>query len=173
MKSIISAIATALRATFTFLRALISVPGRLVAGLLGGSVEPPPVGDSPLVRDLKAEFAEAETMRETCENIAAIVAAWCADCMVADRPLPAPKPPRVSRAVADWLPGLTREECAELVCAGKRGISRHIDGSRPLPGVRRVQRLTSMSAWPATAPVSQAPAFAAIATLAPRGPSAN
>lgn len=173
MKSILAAIGTALRSAFAFFRALISIPGRLVAGLFGGSAEPPPVGDSPLVRDLKQEFTEAETMQKTCENIAAIIAAWCADCIVADRLLPAPKPPRVSRAVADWLPGLKREECTELVCAGKRGISKHIDGSRPLPGVRRVQRLTSLSAWPAPAPVSPAPAFAAIATLAPRGPSAN
>jgi hypothetical protein len=173
MRAMFAAIVGALRAIFSFARAVISVPGRLVAGLLGGSATPPPAGDSPLVTDLKAELAEAtENTKRICERIAAAIAAWCADSMIAGRPLPAPRPPQVSRAVANWLPGLTREECAELVCAGKQEVCDHISGVREIPGVRPVQSLVALDKWDPLAPLlSGTPGFAVIAAELAAGPS--
>ncbi|SDG60225.1 hypothetical protein SAMN05216338_1001872 [Bradyrhizobium sp. Rc2d] len=165
MKSIFAAIGTALRATFALLRALISIPGRLFAGLLGGSIEAPPEpGSSELVRSLRAELEETgDRTRRNAEKIAAIVAAWCADSMLAGRPLPAPTPPRVSRGVANWLPGLSREECAEIVCAGKEAVCEHIAGVCAIRGVRPVQRLEALSTWPSAAPVvAEPPGFLSI-----------
>lgn len=163
MKSLFAAIGTALRAAFSFLRSVISIPGRLVAGLLGGTAEVPPAGDSPLVEELQAELSEtAEVTRRNAEKIAAIVSAWCADSMIAGRPLPAPVPPRVTRAVANWVPGLTREECAELVCAGKDAVCEHIAGTCAIVGVRPVQRLDPLSAWaPAQLSFEPSPGFLA------------
>jgi hypothetical protein len=164
MKSIFAAIGTVLRAAFTLVRSLISISGRLVAGLLGGSAAPPPAGDSPLVESLREEYqAQNEVSGKNTENIAAIVSAWCADSMIAGRPLPPPLPPRVTRAVANWLPGLTREECAELVCAGEDVVCEHIAGICSIAGVRPVQRLEALPAWaPATPIFDESLGFATI-----------
>lgn len=173
MQSIFAAIGTALRAAFTVLRAVISLPGRLVVGLLGGSAAPPPAGDSPLVQELQAELdAEGDRMKKNAENIAAIVAAWCADCLIAGRPLPAPTPPHVPRAVSDWLPGLTREECTEIVCAAKQAVFEHIEGRSIVSGVRPVQRLDAIVEWsPEPACVEPAPGFELIAPTGRAAPS--
>ena len=165
LKSFVSAVVSALRAGFRVVRAVISIPGRLVAGMLGGTAEPPPAGDSPLVRDLKAELAESEEIKKNCEKIASIIAAWCAESMIAGRPLPAPRPPQVSRAVADWLPGLTREECAELVCASKQTVFEHVRGVRDIPGVRPVQRLAALTEWTPEPIFNGSSGFAAIAAM--------
>lgn len=174
LRSILSSIGTALRSAFALVRQVLSIPGRLVAGMLGGSIETPPEpGSSPLVQSLKAELEESgERARRNTEKIAAIVAAWCADSMLAGHPLPAPTPPRVTRAVADWLPGLLREECAEIVCAGKEAISAHITGAGAIRGIRPVQRLDALKSWPAPAWEEPAPGFLSIALdLAKAAPS--
>ena len=156
MKTIFAAIGAALRAAFSMFWTLCCMPGRLLAGLLGGSV-PAPVGDSPLVEQLQEEI-DLDAIRKNAERAASIVSGWCIDSMTAGRPLPAPIPPRVSRGVAQWLPGLTREECAELVCAGKEAICEHLAGTCAILGVRPVQRLQALSAWePATAWVEPSP----------------
>ena len=176
LRSIISSVGAALRSALAVIRQVLSIPGRLVAGLLGGSFETPPEpGSSELVQSLRAELEETgERTRRNAEKIAAIVAAWCADSMLAGRPLPAPTPPRVSRAVANWLPGLTREECAEIVCAGKEAILAHIDGSGSIRGVRPVKRLEPLSSWPAPAWEEPAPGFLSIALdLAKAAPSSS
>jgi len=165
LRSILSAVGTALRSAFAVICQVLSIPGRLFAELLGGSIEAPPEpGSSELVRSLRAELDETgERTRCNAEKIAAIVAAWCADSMLAGRPLPAPTPPRVSRAVANWLPGLSREECAEIVCAGKEAVCEHIAGTCAIKGVRPVQRLEALSAWPTAAPVfAEPPGFLSI-----------
>lgn len=176
LKSIVSAIGAALRGAFAVLRQVLAIPGRLFAGLLGGSVEAPPEpGSSELVQSLRAELDEAgERTRRNSEKMAAIIAAWCADSMLAGHPLPAPTPPRVSRAVANWLPGLSREECAEIVCAGNEEVSAHIDGSGSIRGVRPVQRLEPLSSWPAPAWDGPTPGFLSIALdLAKVAPSSS
>lgn len=176
LRSIISSIGAALRSALAVIRQVLSIPGRLVAALLGGSIEAPPEpGSSDLVRSLRAELDETgDRARRNAEKIASIVAAWCADSMLAGHPLPAPTPPRVPRAVANWLPGLSREECAELVCAGNEAVSAHIDGSCMIPGVRPVQRLEAVSSWPAPAWEEPTPGFLSIALdLAKVAPSSS
>jgi hypothetical protein len=176
LKAIFSAIGAALKAAFSIVRAVISIPGRMLGAALGGRVgAPPEPGSSALVRDLEAELeAELEASRANWSRIAAIIATWCADSMIAGRPLPAPTPPRVTRAVADWLPGLTREECAELVCAGKEAVCEHVAGVCAIAGVRPVQRLQALSTWtPASAYVEPTPGFAAIAWEMPDAQSST
>ncbi|WP_256805785.1 hypothetical protein [Bradyrhizobium sp. Bra64] len=166
LRSIFSSIGAALRSAFAVIRQVLSIPGRLFAVLLGGSIETPPEpGSSELVQSLRAELDETEDRtRRDAETMAAIISAWCADSMLAGHPLPAPTPPRVSRAVSNWLPGLLREECAEIVCAGKEAVSAHIEGIRSIQGVRPVQRLEAVSAWPPAAPVfAEPPGFLSIA----------
>lgn len=176
LRSILSSIGSALRSAFAVIRQVLSIPGRLVAALLGGSIEAPPApGSSELVQSLRAELDETgDRTRRNAATIAAIVAAWCAESMLAGHPLPAPAPPRVSRAVANWLPGLSRAECAEIVCAGKEAVSAHIDGSGSIRGVRPVQRLEPLSSWPAPSWEEPAPGFLSIALdLAKAAPSSS
>src|SRR5438309_476751 len=89
LRSILSSIGSALRSAFAVIRQVLSIPGRLVAALLGGSIEAPPApGSSELVQSLRAELDETgDRTRRNAATIAAIVAAWCAESMLAGHPL--------------------------------------------------------------------------------------
>lgn len=144
-KSIMKAIGAALRATFSVLRNVISIPGRLVAGLLGGSASPPPAGDSPLVTNLKEQIAEEQASQTNYKRIAEAIWSWCIDALIAEGPVPVP--PFLPRAVKEWLPGIMPEEAERLVSADKTAIEAHVRGLFPLPGVRPVQPLAAVENW--------------------------
>jgi len=152
MRRIFAAIGAALRAAFSAFRFAISIPGRAIAWLLGGTAAPAPVGDSPLVEELKDELensraAALAASSEAASKLAAAIRMWCCAALEADGPVPVPAYPQVSRQVAAWLPGLTRNECQTLALAKENEISDHVDGRRTIAGVRPVQRLQPLPAW--------------------------
>ena len=133
VKTIISAIGTALRAVFVLARGALSIPGRLVGSLFGGGTAPP-VEDTLEVQDLVAKLAEADAEeQDNWRKIADAIWRWCVDSLIADGPVAVPS--MLPRSVREWLPGLTPQE-AELLrllveghhyktAAVVMGISRH------------------------------------------------
>jgi hypothetical protein len=158
LKSIFSAIGTALSGVFSFLRSVAAWPFRLLGGASGSLMPPPaPTVESPTVQDLRAQIASNEELAEGAARIARVIAAWAMDSVIADEPVPAPQPPRVSRSVADWLPGLSRHECLRLVSANPLQIAVHIRGRERLAGVRPVQKLAPEPWSPALAETASEP----------------
>jgi len=164
MRRIFAAIGAALRAAFSAFRFAVSIPGRALAWLLGGTAAPAPIGDSPIVQDLKGDLAETraaeaiEASARAAAQLARAIMMWCCDALEADGPVPVPPYPNVSRRVAEWLPGLTRDECQVLICAEKQAILAHIEGRQPISGVRPVQRLDARpDGWGQVPAVAQAP----------------
>ncbi|QOZ66392.1 hypothetical protein [Bradyrhizobium arachidis] len=165
LRSILSAIGAALKGAFFFVWEALRLPGRLFAGLLGGTADGPPAGDSPLVSDLKSELAERKSLADTHDKIARSVLAWAADSIIDDRP--APVPTWLPRELKNWLPGLTRDEVETLVSSDNQAISAHIREIYALNGVRKVQPLPAAEWPPEPVSVEPAPEFVRYAT-APR-----
>ncbi|MHC2844830.1 hypothetical protein [Bradyrhizobium diazoefficiens] len=144
---------------------LFGLPGRLLGGLFGGSLTPPPAGDSPLVADLKEELAARQGEDVDHAKDARLVLLWCADSIVADRPVPVPS--SLPRVVKEWLKGLSRDECELVISWEKTAISAHIRKLYALPGVRPVQPLPAAKWAPAPATVAPAPDFVLAPTPRP------
>jgi hypothetical protein len=146
MKSILSAIGAALRGVFSF---LVAFPIGLLGSVFGGAAVPAPAGDSPLVENLKARSSArtAQAISDNAEAIARRIASWAMDSIIADEPVPAPRPPHVTRAVTNWLPGLRRDECLKLITCSRTEISAHVAGTAHIEGVRAVRRLYA-EPWP-------------------------
>ncbi|GLH79755.1 hypothetical protein SSBR45G_46640 [Bradyrhizobium sp. SSBR45G] len=143
MRSILAAIGAALRGAFAVIRDVVMLPVDLLSSMFGGPLGPPPAGDSPLVAELKAKTraAQGEAIPRAAEAMAKVVSNWSMDCIIDDRRLPVPTPPRVSRDVANWLQGLTSDECVLIAKAQINAISAHIAGTAHIDGLRAVQRL--------------------------------
>lgn len=165
LRSILSAIRTALKGAFSFVWEAFCLPGRLFAGLLGGAANGPPAGDSPLVSDFKSELAERKSLADNHVKVARSVLAWAADSIIADKP--ASVPAWLPRELKNWLPGLTREEVETLISADNQAISAHVRRMFALNGVRKVQPLKPAEWPPEPVSVEPAPEFVRYAT-APR-----
>jgi hypothetical protein len=70
---------------------------------------------------------------------------WCVASLVADGH--SPIPPKMPRKIAEWLPGLTREECISLGCADRTAVSAHLRSYDLVRGVRSVRPLDRLE-WP-------------------------
>jgi len=159
LKAIFSVIGSALSGAFSFLRRAAAWPFRLFGGAFGGVMPPPaPVEASPNVLELRAQIASNEELAEGAARIARVIAQWVMGSVIADEPVPAPQPPRVSRAVADWLPGLSRDECLNLTSVNPLQIADHIRGRELLDGVRPVQKLAPERWSPALPELAVPPA---------------
>jgi hypothetical protein len=146
MRSILVAIGAALRGAFSF---LIAFPVGLLGAVFGGSAVPAPSGDSPIVAQLKAQSSArtAEQIADNAERIARRIASWAMDSVIADQPVPGPTPPHVPRAVANWLPGLSRDECLKLITCDYKHILAHVARTAHIEGVRAVAKL-DVEPWP-------------------------
>ncbi|MCS3893464.1 hypothetical protein M2171_002597 [Bradyrhizobium japonicum USDA 38] len=145
LRSIVSAIGAALKGAFSFVWEAFCLPGRLFAGLLGGTTGGPPAGDGPLVSDLKSELAERKSQADNHDKVARAVLAWAADSIIGD--MPAPVPAWLPRELKSWLPGLTRDEVETLLSSNNQAVSAHVRKIYTLTGVRKVQLLESAE-WP-------------------------
>ncbi len=58
-----------------------------------------------------------------------------------------PIPPRLPRAVRDWAPGLSPDECREIYRSSETAVSAHLQGLFDIPGVRKVEKLP-LANWP-------------------------
>ncbi|MCS3893437.1 hypothetical protein M2171_002570 [Bradyrhizobium japonicum USDA 38] len=165
-KNLISAIGAAIQGVISIVRVMLSVPGRLVGGLLGAGA-PPPAEDSPIVADMARRVAEEDAKaQDNWAQIANAIWHWCMDSLLADGPVAVP--PSLPRAVREWLPGLSSDEAEKLVSSDKNAIQFHVRLLYAIPGVRRVQRLEPVKDWPPE-PVYKdpSPGFVAYATPAP------
>ena len=169
MRSILSAIATALRGAISVLKTVVSLPGRLIGAVLGGGAGAGAAPEVPPLRDLEAELAERVDRTAIYEKTARAVMGWCADSIIDDSPKPLP--PGLPIALREWLPGLTRDECCSIINADKTAVSSHIQNAFPIHGVRRLGRLPALREWP-TEPACrpESVGFAAIAALGSLGP---
>jgi hypothetical protein len=170
MRSILSAIAAALRGIVNMLKAAVSLPGRIIGAVLGGGGAAGAAPEVPELRDLEAELAGRLDRTVLYENIARAVMGWCADTIIADRPQPLP--PGLPIAVREWLPGLTREECDIIINADKTAVFSHVQNAFTIQEVRRLGRLPALREWTAEpAYLPESAGFAAIACLESRGPA--
>lgn len=156
MRSIISAIMSALKSAFGFAATALFAPFRYLFS---------PPGGGPVEVPMPAPFeapAEKQDMTKFYDQIARLVMSWAVDSIIADAPMA--MPPKIPREVRAWMQGLTRDECAELMEAESRAVSSHIRGIFAIPGVRKLQPLRA-AAWPPEAPTMEHSGFAAIAVL--------
>lgn len=167
LRSIISALVSALKGGFRMLGRVATAPFRMLAGLGGGGLAVPP--ELPEVEPPAEDVAPVADRMQMYEDLANAVMAWAADALIADRPVPLP--PRMPVAVREWLPGLSREECWTLMEAEKRAAAAHLEGIFHLDGVRRVQRLARVEDWPAAPVETKAAGLAAIALSLEPSPS--
>lgn len=159
MRAIISAIISALRSAFSFATTALAAPFRFLNSMTGGGLAVPP--SVPMPEPFEDEPPRKD-MTEIYDEIARMILEWAADSIIADRPLPVP--PKIHREVRDWMAGLTRDECYELMEADRMAVSSHIMGLFALPGVRKVQPLEAV-VWPPRTRVMESAGFAAIAAL--------
>lgn len=157
MRSIISAITAAFKNVFGVAVALLSWPARMLFGDRGGGCVAPEI---PMPQPLPEP---PEDRTKIYEDIARAVMNWAADSVIADRPVDLP--PRLPIGIREWLPGLSRSECWELMEADRSAVCAHIQGLFALPAVRPVQRLLAVKEWPAELRVPESTGFAAIADL--------
>lgn len=155
LKSIVSAIGAALRGVFALARSVLAIPGRLAGVLLGGGAAPP-TEDTPQVQDLAAKVAAADAeAQDNWKKISDAIWRWCVDSLIADGPVAVP--PKLPRAVRDWLPGLTPQEAEIIISADRKAIQAHAMGLYDLSRVRKVQCLAPVKKW-APEPARREPA---------------
>lgn len=145
MKMLLAFLSAVMRACFSFVRRLISLPGRLAGALLGQTALPPPAEDSPLVADLEEELAQANEQESNWKKVADAIWSWAAESLSANHP--AAIPIGLPRSLKQWMVGLTVEEVEALLSADKVAIEAHARGLYTLSGLRRVQRLDPMESW--------------------------
>lgn len=168
LKTIVSAIGTALRAAFSCISAVLSLPGKLLGAAFGGPMVGPPAGDSPAVQDLAARVAaEDAKAADNWKKISEAMWHWLMDSLIADGPVAMPS--WLPRSIKEWAPGLTAAEAEKLVSVDKTALEAHLRGLYAVEGVRKVQRLEPAESWPpAPLYVEPAPGWAAqFATPAP------
>lgn len=147
LKTIFSAIGAALRAAVSCVRAVLSIPGRLLGSVFGGPLAGPPAGDSPAVADLAARVAEEDAKAaDNGRRIANAIWHWCMDSLIAGGPVAVPS--WLPRSIKEWAPGLTMQEAEKLAASDKTALQSHLRGLFAVPGVRKVQRLEPVKEWP-------------------------
>jgi hypothetical protein len=156
LKSILSAVAASLMAAFRFVGRAVTTPLTWFGG--SGHATPGPV---PLPQPLDAEPQPDQS--QIYDDIARIIMSWCADAIIADGSQPLP--PGMPIALREWMPGLTRKECWEIMDADRMAVSSHLQRCFALPGVRPVQPLSRMWEWPTEPVMMESAGFAAIAAL--------
>lgn len=135
---IFAAIVAGLRAIGRVLGRVATAPFRLIDGLIGGG--DPAVPPVPAVSDeIDDAPSPAQDIKSVYEQVALQVMQWCVDSLVSNTS--APIPPRMPRGIAEWLPGLSREECIELGSASRVVVSSHLRGYELIPSVRSVRPL--------------------------------
>ncbi|ACF02296.1 hypothetical protein Rpal_3797 [Rhodopseudomonas palustris TIE-1] len=143
---ILSAIAGALRSVFAAGRAVMSLPFRLLGSIgEGGYVMPPEDDeDEPIVAQATPP-APVFDLQEIWRDHAIVLQSWCADAVAMGGPMPIP--PRLPRAVQQWAPGLSPDECREIYRSSETAVSAHLQGLFDIPGVRKVAPLP-LANWP-------------------------
>lgn len=149
LRSIFAAVGAALMSAFRFFGRVLSAPLRMFGGV---TVAP----EVPMPQPYVAEATPSHS--QVYEDIALIVMSWCADCLIADKRQPLP--PKLSRDLLSWLPGLSRHECHEVMNADRMAVSAHLMGIFAIPGVRAVQYLP-VETWPPGTPLEPSPEFSA------------
>ncbi|HEX7883542.1 MAG TPA: hypothetical protein VF499_12475 [Afipia sp.] len=147
IKTIITAIASALRAFVRVAGAIAMSPLRLVDRVLYGDRPPAFEAPVPYSRGVD-EASDGFDRQEMYLELANRIIAWAAESIEADRPVQLAGRD-IPRAVRSWLPGLTRAECAAIIGSDERAVSAHLQKLFLLPGVRPVQRLPRLREWPA------------------------
>ncbi|MFL9499141.1 hypothetical protein DNX69_06525 [Rhodopseudomonas palustris] len=143
---ILSAIAAALRAVFSAGRAAIVLPFRLLGSIGGGGYTLPPEDeeDEPVVAPAVPPVPVLD-LQEHWRDQAIVLQSWCADAVAMGRPMPIP--PRLPRAVQEWAPGLSPDECRAIYRSSEAVVSAHVQGLFDIPGVRKVAPLLP-ARWP-------------------------
>jgi hypothetical protein len=154
LKSILSAIGAGMMAAFRFVGRTVTAPLTWFGG--GGQAIPAPV---PLPQPLDAEPKQDQS--QIYDDIARAIMSWAADGILADQPQPLP--PGLPVAIREWMPGLTRNECWNLMDADRMAVSSHVQRCFTLPGVRPVQPLPRVAEWPTEPERPESVGFAATA----------
>jgi hypothetical protein len=144
LRSIIAAVVSALRLFGRLVRRVATAPFVMLDSMVGGGGAAPL--EIPEVAPPEALVPKPVDNARFYEDLANAVMSWCADSIIRDAP--ATVPSSLPLAVKNWLPGLTREECDAIIEADKAAVSVHLEGMFELPGVRPVQALTPLRAWP-------------------------
>lgn len=167
-KSIMKAIAGALKGAFRVMRALVFIPGQAIRAALGFAPDDD-FSPSPAPLDLDDEEGGPELSRkEFYARAAADVLSWVADSLIDDTP--APVPVGMPIELAWWIPGLSRDECETLINCGCDEIALHLQGLREIEGVRAVQPLLAQG-WPANPRNEPADAVAVTCDAEPAEPA--
>lgn len=142
LRAIVTAIVSALRSLGRFAGRVIAAPFAAIGAVIGGDAAVLPTIDLP-------EPIETTTHdnSEAYRQIADAVMRWACDLVIDDRP--APLPPGLPLAVREWLPGLTRAECEDIVESEQADVLANLQGVCTIVGVRSVQPLAAVSEWPA------------------------
>lgn len=144
LKTIFSAIATALRGIGGLMKAVAAAPGRRLMRVLGGGGYEPP--DAPAY-DALADQAEIKEKSMTASaEIALIVQEWAAQSIIAGDPVPVP--PILPPETRSWLRGLSRADAALIVKAEKHAVSGHLQRYFLIEGLPPVRSMAPSGAWP-------------------------
>lgn len=166
LKSIVTSIASALRAIGRLAGAIAIAPIRFTDRVLvGGEPGSPP--EIPEVRPYEyGEEADGFDRQALYIEFANLVMAWAADSVVAGRPVPLAVRD-IPLDVREWLPGLTRDECLAIISTDEKAVSAHLQCLFTLRNLRPVQRLTPLKMWPVEPSLAfdeGSPSFIAYAT---------
>ena len=144
MRQILSAVVSALKSIGRFAGRIAIAPLRMLGGLVGGAVGScGPLAVPPTIEDYAegdvASAPPAPDMKAVGEQLASIVMEWAAHSIVHEQPVPLP--PKLPRALAAWMPGLTRDEYFAIINADRSQVPMHLRALSLLPGVRSVRPL--------------------------------
>ncbi|MHB8270991.1 hypothetical protein [Bradyrhizobium sp.] len=114
----------------------LSLPFRLLAG--AGAAPSPPIA-MPVIKDSKPTGLTPSDVVQSLLRESRIVYTYAGACLLARERQPTPE--KLSSAVKAWLPGLTVGELQKLTCVGSTGICEHLQGTKHIAGLPRVQPL--------------------------------
>src|ERR1700686_1881682 len=146
-RSLINAIGSVIRSMGRIVRGVLALPGRVIHGILrgGGPVSdipgPPPVSIDSDAGDT-ADFTAA--LERSYAMMAAIIQAWAARSLTAGAYQPIEG--KLSRSVAEWLPGLRPAELLAVIEATPEAVCAHLRSRHLIAGVRSVRPLDAI-AW--------------------------
>jgi hypothetical protein len=139
LRSLFAGLGRVLRGTLGFcwgaLDFVVSLPFRLLAG---AGAPMPPIA-VPVIKDSKPTGLSPSDVVQSLLRESRIVYSYAGGCLLARERQPTPE--KLSRAVKAWLPGLTVGELRRLTCVGSTGICEHLQGTKRIAGLPRVQPL--------------------------------
>ena len=148
LKAIFRAIVNALRAVGRAAGRIVAAPFAALGSIFEGEGRD---FTPPQVQEYDADEYEPSSgpdMDAVYRELANIVMTWAAVSIMDGKPAPLPPPPKMPRALSEWLRGISLDEAHAIINATENEVFAHLRARELISGVRSVRPLEP-AVWPA------------------------